>query len=53
MTPAINANAYQYLLSLLADSVKVTNLTVQGRWLRAQLSSGVVFMVRNKDLDRS
>lgn len=49
MESAINGNAYQYLLSFLSDSTKVQSLSVWGKWLRAELSSGVSFMVRNKD----
>lgn len=48
---AINARAYQYLLGFLGHNVKVEALKVWGKWLRAELNTGVTFMVRNTDID--
>ena len=43
----INSNAYAYLLSLLNKAVDVVELSVKGKWLVAELSSGVRFSVKN------
>ena len=48
---AINSNAFAYLKSLLHPDVKVLNVYVWGKWLRAELSSGVNFSVKNSDID--
>lgn len=44
---AINSSAYAHLISLLSKEVKVMDLSVEGKWLRAVLSSGVIFSVKN------
>lgn len=45
---SINSSAYGYLLSLIGDSVKVWDAYVEGKWLKAVLSSGITFSVRNQ-----
>lgn len=47
----INSNAVGYLKSFLAPSVKIVDLYVKGKWLWAELSSGVRFGVKNQTLD--
>jgi len=46
---AINSNALEYLNSLLDPHMKIIDLEVRNRWLRATLSSGVYFSVKNSD----
>lgn len=46
---SINSNAYAYLISFLAVGVKVWDAYVEGKWLRAELSSGITFSVRNQN----
>lgn len=48
---AVNSNAYKYLQSLLAPTVKVVDLYVEGKWLKAELSSGVRLSVKNRSYD--
>lgn len=48
---AINSNAYKYLKSLLHPSVSILDAYVMGKWLTAELSSGIRFSVKNKDID--
>lgn len=48
---AINSNAFAYLKSLLHKDVRVLNAYVWGNWLKAELSSGITFSVRNTDID--
>lgn len=43
----INSNAYAYLLLLLNKTTEVVRLTVRGKWLTADLSSGIKFSVKN------
>ena len=45
----VNSNAYAYLKSLLHPAVKIIDLYVQGKWLTAELSSGMRFSVKNSD----
>lgn len=47
----INSNAYAYLKSLLHADVKILDLYVWGKWLKAELSSGMSFSVLNKSSD--
>ena len=48
---AINSNAYKYLKSLLHPNVTIIDAYIKGKWLVAELSSGVRFSVKNKDID--
>jgi len=48
---AINSNALAYLKSLINPENKVLDLHVMGKWLTADLSSGVKFSVKNKSVD--
>jgi hypothetical protein len=48
---SINSNAYAYLKSLIGDRVKIIDVIVWGRYLKASLSSGVYFSVLNQDTD--
>lgn len=48
---AINSNAYKYLKSLLHPNVKIIDAYIRGRWLVAELSSGIRFSVKNSDTD--
>lgn len=48
---AINSHAAGYLKSLINPSVKIVDMYVVGRWLWAELSSGVRFGVKNQTLD--
>lgn len=48
---AINSDAYNYLKSLLHPNVRVLDLYVWGKWLKAELSSGINFSVRNTSTD--
>ncbi len=50
-TQSINSNAYAYLRGLLAPGVKIVDAYVEGKWLRAELSSGPRLSVRNQSLD--
>lgn len=47
----INSNAAGYLKSLISPQVKIVDMYVLGRWLWAELSSGVRFGVKNQTLD--
>lgn len=47
----INSNAYAYLKSLLNPYVKILDCYVWGKYLKAELSSGVTFSVKNQDID--
>ncbi len=44
---SINSSAYAFILSLLADGVKVVDACVEGKWLKCELSSGSRFCVKN------
>lgn len=48
---AINSNALAYLKSLISVENKVLDLHVMGKWLTADLSSGIRFSVRNNSTD--
>lgn len=48
---SVNSDAYAYLKSLLHPSVKVVDLYVWGKWLKAELSSGITFSVKNQATD--
>lgn len=48
---AINSNALEYLKSLINPANKIEDLEVRGKWLRASLSSGCKFSVRNQSVD--
>lgn len=47
----INSNAFAYLKSLLDPRVHIIDCYVWGKWLKATLSSGISFSVRNQDTD--
>lgn len=47
----INSNAAAYLKSFLTPSNKITDMYVKGKWLWAELSSGVRFGVKNQSVD--
>lgn len=47
----INSNAAGWLKSMLSPGVKVVDMYVDGKWLRAELSSGVRFSVKNQSTD--
>lgn len=47
----INSNAAGYLKSLLAPGIKITDMYVKGKYLWAELSSGVRFGVKNQTFD--
>lgn len=47
----INSNAYAYLKSIIHPAVKIIDLYVWGKWLKAELSSGMTFSVKNQTLD--
>lgn len=44
---AINSDAYKYLRSIIHPTVKVVDLYVRGKWLMAELNSGIRFSVKN------
>ena len=48
---AINSDAASYLKNFLHPSIKITDMSVQGKWLKAELSSGVIFSVKNQRVD--
>ena len=48
---AICSNAAQYLKSFLHPSIKIVDIYVKGKWLWAELSSGVRFGVKNQSID--
>ena len=48
---AINSNALEYLKSFLHPNVKIMDLYIWGKWLKAELSSGCNFSVKNKSTD--
>ena len=48
---SINSSAYALLLSFLADGVKVLDAYVEGKWLKAELSSEITFSVKNENLN--
>lgn len=48
---SINSNAYAYLKSLIDQRLLIRDCYVQGKWLTAELSSGVRFSVKNQDVD--
>lgn len=48
---AINSNALAYLKSFIHPDVKVLDLYIWGKWLKAELSSGCTFSVKNKSID--
>ena len=47
----INSDATAYLKIWLHPSVSIVDLYVRGKWLTAELSSGVAFSVRNRSVD--
>ncbi len=47
----INSNAAGYLKSLINPTVRILDMYVQGKWLWAELSSGVRFGVKNQSVD--
>jgi hypothetical protein len=47
----INSHATAFLKSFLHPSVKIVDLYVKGKWLWAELSSGVNFAVKNQTVD--
>lgn len=47
----VNSNAYAYLKSLLSPRINIIDIEVRGKWLRASLSSGIYFSVKNQDTD--
>jgi len=49
----INYNALKYLKLLIDPRNKILDLYVEGRWLWAELSSGVRLGVRNTDNGKS
>lgn len=46
-TNTINYDAVSHLKSFLSPDVKILDLKVVGRYLKATLSSGVLFSVKN------
>lgn len=46
---AINSDAMHFLKSLVHPTLKVTDLYVRGKWLVAELSSGIRFGVKNQN----
>jgi len=47
MQSAINSKSYEYLKGLISPQVRIVDIEVWGKWLRATLSSGVYFSVLN------
>lgn len=47
----INSDAAGYLKSLLHPSVRIVDLYVVGKWLKAELNSGVALLVKNVSVD--
>ena len=47
----INSNAAGFLKSWLHPSIKIVDMYVRGKWLTAELSSGIAFSVRNRSVD--
>jgi len=43
----INSDAYAYLKKLIHPDVKIYDAFVDGKWLKALLSSGITFSVKN------
>ena len=52
-TTTINSSAYAFMKSILSPKLKVIDLYVKGKWLVAELDSGIKFSVLNKDLSTS
>ena len=48
---AINSDAVAYLKSLISPTLKIVDMYVEGKWLRAELNSGVRFSVKNQSVD--
>ncbi len=44
----INSDAYAYLKALLDPRIRILDAYVWGKWLKAELSSGITFSVKNK-----
>lgn len=47
----INNHAAIYLKSLIAPNLKIVDMYVLGKWLWAELNSGVRFGVKNQTID--
>ena len=43
----IKSTALEVLKSMISPQVKITDLEVRNKWLRATLSSGITFSVKN------
>ncbi len=46
----LNYNALAYLKSLISPDIMILDVEVIGRYIRATLSSGVFFSVKNEEL---
>lgn len=44
---AIKSSSYEFLKNSISSNVKILDLYVRNKWLCAELSSGVKFMVIN------
>lgn len=50
---SINSDAYAYLKGIIAHENKILDAYVRGKWLTAELSSGVRFSVKNESFSPS
>lgn len=48
---AVNSDAYKFLQSFLHSEVKILDVEVCGKWLKAFLSSNIKFSVKNRSVD--
>ncbi|MEK6880448.1 MAG: hypothetical protein AABY22_12605 [Nanoarchaeota archaeon] len=54
---AVNSDAYAYLKSLLHPNLKIVDISVEGKYLKAQLhcpsryDAGIQFSVKNQSFD--
>jgi len=51
ISKVINYDALSYLKLFLSPDVKIVDLQVYNKWLRATLSSGIFFSVKNQSID--
>ena len=47
----ISSDAYAYLKTLIHPTIKIVDLYVEGRYLKAELDSGVRFAIKNQRID--
>lgn len=49
----LNYNVLAYLKSLISPDVTILDIQLVGRYIKATLSSGVFFSVRNEELEKA